>query len=105
MLPILFLTCLFAQAHFLQAEEFPNLLKHVDVTWGDQLLTSELNPRQTMSIDGEVPSFILCGPFETSGGDGKCCLQYHYEYYPSTSTWSEGTGKELKSIFCLWIII
>ena len=69
MIPIVFLFFFLAQA---QADEFPSLMKHVDVTWGNQLLTSQLNPRQTMSIDGAVPSFILCGAFKISGKDGKC---------------------------------
>ncbi len=93
MLPILFLLFFLAQAQILQADEFPYLLKRVDVTWDDWIVTTALNAKQTMSIDGEVPSFIFCGYFKTSAEDRNCSLTYRYEYNPWPYSERKGNGK------------
>lgn len=90
---LLTLFLIFFLIQVLHADEFPNLMNHIEVTWGYEVLTSKPNARQTMSIDGNVPSPILCGPFQTSGNDGKCELSYTYRYEPSPKTRSSGSGQ------------
>ena len=94
MLYVIIIAFLLAQLQVLQADEFPSLLEHLEVTWGNAIITSKLNARQTMSIDGQVPSFLLCGPFKTSGKDGDCRLKYRYTYHPSPGSTYSGTGKQ-----------
>ncbi len=95
MLPLFIIAFLLVQVPLLQAEEFPSLMKHVDITWDNINITSKIDTRQTMSTDGYVRSFIFCGPFKSYGNDGNCTLKSSYQYYPAgTNVPEKATGKQ-----------
>ncbi len=75
MLPIL-LVLLFAPA--LYAGDFPNLMKAVNVTWDGVNVTANVTTSLTTSVDGQVPYYVLCGPFGTIPEGAFCNYDYRY---------------------------
>lgn len=80
MLPIL-LILLFAPA--LYAGDFPNLMKAVNVTWDGVNVTANVTTSLTTSVDGQVPYFVLCGPFGTIPQDALCVYDWEYSVLQS----------------------
>ncbi len=60
------------------ADEFGSLMKRVTFNWNTFDITSKLDGRQTVSVDGEVMNFVFCGAFENFGRDGSCTYTYDY---------------------------
>jgi len=90
MFPVLLV--IFSLFQLLHADEFPNLMKHIEMTWDKTTITNKVDARLTMSTDGYVPSFILCGAFPTSENNGNCTLKYDLQYHPTPSTTKMTTG-------------
>ena len=77
MFPLIIIFFLF-QLQVLCAVEFPNIMPHIEMNWENSDITSKINSKGTWSIDGNVPTFIFCGPFKTSGNGGECRVNYKY---------------------------
>ena len=82
--------CLLIQ--LLNAAEFPDLNKHITLIWKGVDLTNVFDGSKTVSKDGEVDRFILCGPFDLVNPDGGLCdIQFSWAIQRGTST-SSGSG-------------
>jgi len=77
MLPIVIIFLLF-QAIF-ATNEFPDLMKNIQVSWNGTDITSKLDARLTSSLDNQVVYFYLCGAYQTYGKDGNCRTESYYE--------------------------
>lgn len=63
----------------ISAAEFPNLLKYINVVQENVNVSAILDGSQTVSVNGEVQNFILCGLFNnTKGQDYVCSYDYVY---------------------------
>ncbi len=72
--------------------EFPNLLKNIQVTWEKVDVTSTLDGSQTVSTDGNVTFFTLCGMFNNSNSNnGHCKYEFSYDVH-SNNFLASGTG-------------
>jgi len=62
--------------------EYPNLMKHIKVSWGDTDVTANIDSSQTASInsDGDTPAFTLCGPFKNDKHDAVCDFAYSFGF-------------------------
>jgi len=93
MLPLILIFFL-ALLQVLHADEFPLLMKRIQIEWTNVKIADQVNSKPTWSTDGLVPNFIFCGPFKTSGKEGSCDFIYQY----SVQT-SEGHMNTTKGIF------
>jgi len=85
MLPLPLFLLLLVQG--LYAAEFPNLTQHVRLTWGGADIYS-LDGSQTVSVDGKVPYFTICGPFRVQPKDVLCKVQYFVTLRTASKSYS-----------------
>ena len=60
----------------ISAVEFPDLASHISVIWDNVNISSQINADQTMSVNGTVPIFTLCGFKNSRGFSADCSIKY-----------------------------
>ncbi len=74
--------------------EFPDLEKHVKLTWNNVSLEGNFDGSQTVSDkNGNVDGFVLCAMYNNGANNGDCSYEYSYsERSPSGAIISD-SGK------------
>jgi len=62
-----------------KAGEFPNLSQNLKLTYGGVDMTNIVDFSQTVSKQGQVERFILCGPFSQTANGAGCVMRYESE--------------------------
>jgi len=84
----------------LYCAEFPDLERHIKLTFNNVSLEQKFDGSQTVSDkNGNVDGFILCAMYNNGPDNGDCSYNYSYAEQTSSGSIFQASGKSIRRVF------